>query len=93
MIERAAILGGGHRLDVPGAMGSRLSAPLAIPREPDTFLTLDAAMTRHVERALAQSGGKIEGPGGAADLLGVNPHTLRGRMRRLGIEWARFRPE
>ena len=93
VIERAAILGGGHRLDVPGAMGSRLSAPLAIPREPDTFLTLDAAMTRHVERALAQSGGKIEGPGGAADLLGVNPHTLRGRMRRLGIEWARFRPE
>jgi hypothetical protein len=30
-------------------------------------------------------------PGGAAAILGINPHTLRARMRKLGVEWSRFR--
>jgi transcriptional regulator with GAF, ATPase, and Fis domain len=38
-----------------------------------------------VERALELSKGKIHGRGGAGDLLGVNPNTLRHRMRGLGI--------
>jgi hypothetical protein len=29
--------------------------------------------------------GKIHGPGGAGELLGVNPDTLRYRMKKLGI--------
>ena len=40
---------------------------------------------------LARTSGKIEGPGGAAELLGINPHTLRSRMRKLGIDWSAFR--
>lgn len=28
---------------------------------------------------------------GAAALLDINPHTLRARMRKMGIEWSRFR--
>jgi hypothetical protein len=31
------------------------------------------------------TGGKIHGPGGAGELLGVNPSTLRYRMEKLGI--------
>jgi hypothetical protein len=31
------------------------------------------------------TGGKIHGPGGAGELLGVNPNRLRHRMRKLGI--------
>ena len=53
--------------------------------------TLDAAMKRHIERALAVTRGRIEGRGGTADILGINPHTLRARMRKLKIEWSRFR--
>jgi len=52
---------------------------------------LEVAMRKHIERALAATGGRIEGPHGAARLLGINPHTLRARMRKLGIEWSRFR--
>ena len=48
-------------------------------------------MTRHIEAALAPTRGRIEGPFGAARALGVNPHTLRARMRKLGIDWRRFR--
>ena len=33
--------------------------------------------------------GKIHGPGGAAELLGINPNTLRGRMGKLDIMFGR----
>jgi transcriptional regulator with GAF, ATPase, and Fis domain len=48
-------------------------------------------MARHIEGTLAKCWGRIEGPHGAARLLGINPHTLRARMRKLGIDWRRFR--
>jgi len=48
-------------------------------------------ITRHLEHVLRKTRGRIEGRGGAADLLGINPHTLRARMRKLGFEWSRFR--
>ena len=52
---------------------------------------LDAAIRRHIEAALAVTHGRIEGRHGAAALLQINPHTLRAKMRKLGIDWARFR--
>jgi DNA-binding protein Fis len=33
--------------------------------------------------------GKVHGPGGAAELLGINPSTLRNRMDRLGISYGK----
>ena len=42
-------------------------------------------MAAHIRRVLGLTGGKIHGPGGAGELLGVNPNTLRYRMRKLGI--------
>jgi transcriptional regulator with GAF, ATPase, and Fis domain len=49
------------------------------------LLTLDEAMSRQIRQALQRSNGKVSGPGGAAQLLGINPTTLRSRMRKLGI--------
>jgi hypothetical protein len=37
------------------------------------------------------TGGRVEGPYGAARLLDINPHTLRGKMRKLDIAWRQFR--
>ena len=48
-------------------------------------LTLDVVVAAHIRRVLGRTGGKIHGPGGAGELLGVNPNTLRYRMRKLGI--------
>ncbi len=52
---------------------------------------LDTIVCRHIRRALAQTQGKVSGNNGAAALLGINPSTLRNRMKRLGIhnEWKR----
>jgi hydrogenase-4 transcriptional activator len=119
VIERAAILGNGRRLEVAKALGaSNLDAALprpvtlappptlaqppshgngsgpsaVLPRAPSGEVApLDTAMVSHIERALSATHGRIEGPFGAARILGVNPHTLRARMRKLGIEWSRFR--
>jgi hydrogenase-4 transcriptional activator len=101
VIDRAAILGAGKRLEIGKALGlipgvhptqqttdqsTAAQRPLA-----STFLPLDAAMAQHIEAALEVSHGRVEGPHGAARLLGINPYTLRGRMRKLGIDWGRFR--
>jgi transcriptional regulator with GAF, ATPase, and Fis domain len=98
VIERAAILGHAKRLDLGNALGAveptaRLPSPpsAATPTETDAFPTLDEAMRRHIERALEHTRGRIEGPRGAAAILGINPHTLRSRMRKLGVVWDRFR--
>ena len=52
---------------------------------------LDIAITRHIECALLSTNGQIEGNRGAAKLLGINPHTLRAKMRKLKIDWDQFR--
>jgi hydrogenase-4 transcriptional activator len=74
----------------PGTSGapSRLLAGQQVSAEP---LTLDEAMKRHIQSVLQRVSGRIEGRGGAAELLGINPHTLRARMRKLGVQWAAFR--
>jgi transcriptional regulator with GAF, ATPase, and Fis domain len=107
VIERAVILGNGERLELATAIGvapppttatplvARASAPSprggAAPAREAPFPTLDQAMALHIEAALERTRGKIEGPGGAAALLDINPHTLRARMRKLGVDWGSFR--
>jgi transcriptional regulator with GAF, ATPase, and Fis domain len=51
----------------------------------DETLELDSLIKYHIERVLKLTGGKIHGPDGAGKILGVNPHTLRSKMKKLGI--------
>lgn len=101
VIERAAILGGGERLDVARALGTAPVRNIVRPVHSNELhahsgsngeiTTLDAAMGRHIESALVRTHGRIEGPYGAAAILDINPHTLRARMRKLKIRWKDFR--
>jgi len=50
---------------------------------------LDTAEKRLILKVLEKTKWKIQGPGGAAVLLGLKPNTLRGRMRKLGIAFRR----
>jgi transcriptional regulator with GAF, ATPase, and Fis domain len=63
----------------PGREAASLPSPLK----------LDEAMALHIQKVMKMTKGKIHGPGGAAELLGINPNTLRGRMSRLGIKYGR----
>ena len=101
VMERAAILGNGRLLEVAKALGvdtrlssskaATVSSPAVRSPVPDNIVDLDAAMVSHIESALLKTHGRIEGLNGAARLLGINPHTLRARMRKLGVDWKRFR--
>jgi len=55
----------------------------------DGELHLDAVIIKHISRVMSRTKGKIGGPGGAAHLLGINPSTLRKRMRKLKIPFGR----
>jgi transcriptional regulator with GAF, ATPase, and Fis domain len=46
-------------------------------------------MANHIQMALKLAKGKIQGAGGAAEMLSINPNTLRKRMRKLGINFGR----
>lgn len=74
------------RTDRPGPTGASNSGQKRSPSH-----RLDDVMRAHIENVLAATKGKIEGPLGAARMLDINPHTLRARMHKLGIDWARFR--
>jgi len=52
-------------------------------------LKLDELMSLHISKVLDMTKGKIHGPGGAAELLGLEPNTLRARMDKLGIKYRR----
>lgn len=90
VIDRAALLGHEGSLALPAAMG--LNAPL-LPLGPSSHTnrdlqppaSLNNTIRSAIEAALRSSHGKVEGPGGAAELLEVNPNTLRSKMRKLGI--------
>jgi PAS domain S-box-containing protein len=47
--------------------------------------SLESTTRNHILAALQQSGWVIDGPGGAAKVLGLHPNTLRSRMKKLGI--------
>jgi transcriptional regulator with GAF, ATPase, and Fis domain len=53
------------------------------------FLSFDEMAVRHIREALQMAGGKINGPEGAARLLGLHPNTLRTKMSKLGIPYGR----
>ena len=85
VIERSMILTRGETLALS------LGPEEAMAGGEADMVSLDEVQRRHILRALELAGGRIKGRGGAAEILGVNPSTLRSRMERLGIEPPRVR--
>jgi len=50
---------------------------------------LDDVISRHIRRVLSKTKGKVNGHNGAAAFLGINPSTLRNRMKKLGIDYGK----
>ena len=99
VLDRAAIIGNGVKLEVAKALG--VMAPAVTPPEPQPapsvvalapgeFLSLDDAIRQHIVQALTRTEGRIDGKYGAARLLKINAQTLRSRMLKLSIDRKRF---
>jgi formate hydrogenlyase transcriptional activator len=78
-LARAIVLCPGDTLNMP-----LLVAETGPPAEHQPH-SMEAAERKHIESVLASTGWVIEGPKGAAQILNMNPSTLRSRMRRLGV--------
>lgn len=96
IIERAVITSQGSRLNLDRALPPETSAPAATngagstqARPAECIFTLEEMISferENILRALGSARGRIYGDGGAATLLGMNPSTLRSRMKALGIK-------
>ena len=84
VIERAVIHCQGNVLH----LSERFETPPA-PVAPDTK-SLEQIEREYIMRILESTGGRIEGPNGAAKILGLNPSTLRTRIGKLGIQKQSF---
>jgi formate hydrogenlyase transcriptional activator len=90
VIERAAILARNGRLtiDLPGT-APRPAAPEPIVLPTDGLLTEEERRQRDrrsLMAALDLAGGKISGPGGAAERLGIRPTTFASRLKAHGLD-------
>ena len=93
IIERAVILSPGPELSGVGELGAvpALSAVRADlrsappPAAASGGVGLDDVERGHILSVLKQTGWRIDGAQGAAEMLRVNPSTLRSRMKKLGL--------
>jgi transcriptional regulator with GAF, ATPase, and Fis domain len=89
-VERAVILsqGGPLRFELAPLASSASDRGKANPTEPARLLTRDELKRQerdNIAAALKQTGGRVFGPDGAAELLGMKPTTLATRIKALGL--------
>jgi transcriptional regulator with GAF, ATPase, and Fis domain len=88
VIERAGIVSTGRRLllDLPTASPpSNLIPTAGLADRLWTETEFRDLERQNIRTALRQAKGKIYGPGGAAEILGLKPTTLASRMKALSI--------
>ena len=81
VVERSAILATSPILEVEDP----LELPMDIPTISSSLETLQDIERTHILKILQSTSWTLEGPQGAATILGLNPSTLRFRMGKLGI--------
>ncbi|MBA4018949.1 MAG: hydrogenase [Pirellula sp.] len=90
VVERAVITSLGSRLNIELPSPPQTAAKQPVVSGGFDDVRTDAQMRRleadNIRAALAASQGKVSGPGGAAELLGMKPTTLASRIKSLGIE-------
>jgi transcriptional regulator with GAF, ATPase, and Fis domain len=88
VIDRAAVVSPGGWLELPEHWAVSIRQ---FPRAPELWRqaprerTFEEHQRSHILQVMQQTGWRVEGPTGAARILGLNPSTLRSRMLKLGI--------
>jgi formate hydrogenlyase transcriptional activator len=81
IVERAVVLAGGPIVQIDESM---IRSGEAV--QESALDTLENAERNHILRALKETHWVVHGKKGAAEILGINPSTLRSRMEKLGIK-------
>ncbi|WP_127091471.1 sigma 54-interacting transcriptional regulator [Aquabacter cavernae] len=88
VMERGIILARGGRVMIDLPRTERPAPARSAPAQQPAVETEDerrARMKASILAALEAAGGRVSGPGGAAERLGLKPTTLASRMKTLGI--------
>jgi chemotaxis protein methyltransferase CheR len=85
VIERAVISSRGGMLEIGEALPQPAPRRAQEPVVSAGRRTLVELERDHIVATLERLRWKVEGDGGAAEILGINPSTLRTRMRKHGI--------
>ncbi len=88
IIERSLILNQNSTLSFDHLIPSTLlpgNKKIAEVIEADDIIPLDILISRHIQKALKKTHGRIEGPKGAARLLNLHPNTLRSKIKKMNI--------
>ena len=83
VVERSIITSPNSTLHVPDDL---LTEKQLSSAEFGSSISLDEVQHQHILAILKKTDGKIEGPGGAAEILQLKPSTLRHRMKKLGVK-------
>jgi formate hydrogenlyase transcriptional activator len=86
VVERAAILSTGSVLEASRVFSGADNASSAPAAKRSVETSLYDLERTHILRVLEQTRWVVEGEQGAARVLGLHASTLRGRMRKLGIQ-------
>ncbi|MGD2272863.1 MAG: sigma 54-interacting transcriptional regulator [Desulfobacterales bacterium] len=89
VIERALILNPSGPLSFEHLNVKHPKRVMDVLGDSEEMDNLDELTSRHIRRVLSKTKGKVNGADGAAALLGINPSTLRNRMKKLGIPYGR----
>jgi len=92
-VERVLIHSDGNPLFFDDILPSKMKNDrknVITSEEIEVFKLADMEI-RHISIILNKVNGRVEGEGGAADLLGLNPSTLRARIKKLGIPFGKNR--
>ena len=90
VLERAVILATGPTLDFE--VDAELATGPAVPAGDPSVSSLEAVERRHIIAVLRQTHWVIDGPRGAAQVLGLHPNTLRSRLKKLGVTRSSHEP-
>jgi transcriptional regulator with GAF, ATPase, and Fis domain len=90
VVERALILSKGRPVTFDSIVwADQGDERVEATPEKDESLNIDYINAKHMRKVLKMTKGRINGPNGAAVLLGLNPSTLRHRLRTLRIPHGR----
>lgn len=84
LIERSTLLAFGDEISEINLPSN--TAINIIPSETGVLQSLEDMERNHIMQTLQACGGKVFGPGGAAEILKIPPTTLYSKMKKLGIQ-------
>jgi len=80
VIERAVILSRGGKIELNLPAGTTESSFVF-----NDIVPFEEMERRYIRHVIGRAGGRVGGPGGAAELLGMKRTTLHSRMKKLGM--------